>query len=168
MKATFNGMYRKKGTGNLVFTYLVNGTAEEIETYKTIQETKSNRAAGTWPEANGKPLYYVNPDLILQRGGQPQPAYNLIFNNDKTNVILDESQQMLAHFQAVHSASVNAEAQLAAEIRLGLRTVAPRQALFTTPVAPAIETPATAAPTTLLDKIANNVEENIVKEQLHS
>lgn len=165
MKAVFNGMYRKKGSGQLMFTYLVNGTAAELEQYKVIQETRSNRAAGTWPEADGKPLYFVNPDIILQNGGQPEPSYTLLFNQDKTNVIRDESAQLLNHFNEVRTESVKAEAQIAAEIRLGLRKVTRGVATFATPtVAAAIDN--TVKPDTLLDKIATGVEEQ-VGEELH-
>jgi hypothetical protein len=165
MKATFNGMYRKKITGTLMFTYVVSGTSEEIETYKAIKEAQANYPVGTWPEVNGKPLYYLNPNLISQSGGQPRPQYNLLFNLDKTQVILDESQDILQHYQEVRKASVQAEAQIAAELRLGIRTIERRAATFNVPKQPVLPE-ATPKVETMLEHVSEAVED-AVQEQLH-
>lgn len=54
LTAKLVGNYRKKVTGTLVFRFQVNGTAEEIEQYKTIMGDNL-----VLDETTGKPLYFT-------------------------------------------------------------------------------------------------------------
>lgn len=72
-----DAMYRKKGTGNVVFRYKVLGTQDEIKEYKANLK-KGNINCHESPD--GDPLFFTtryaldNSDLILGGDGQYFPS----------------------------------------------------------------------------------------------
>lgn len=122
MKATYHGQYFKNG--RKMMTFKVTGTTEEIAKYKAIQETQTNRAIGTWPEADGHPLYFLGVDTLLRNGEIPKKQYPLIFNQDDTRVIRDTSADDNVNYERMQEETNKAQAIIMAEIRLGIRTVA--------------------------------------------
>lgn len=159
MKAVyFNQYISKKGT--LTYTYKVNGTAIEIEQYKSIQETNTNRAAGTWPEDAGAPLFFLAVPTLTRNGEVPQPQYNLIFNRDNTRVIRDNSAQQMQSWTRIEDKKENYKAELMAKLELGLiERPAARGAVFVTPtVAAPIPTPAGTEKPDLVDEVMNKMQ----------
>lgn len=157
MKATHHSQYISK-KGILTYTYLVTGTALEVEQYKTIQETQTNRAAGTWPEANGHPLFFLAVPTLTRNGEIPQPQYNLIFNQDSTRVIRDNTAAQMQEWNRIAEKTENAKAELMAKLQLGLieRPVTRGAQFATTTAAPAINAPATEKKD-LVDEVMSGV-----------
>lgn len=133
MKATQHGQYFKNG--RKMYTYKVTGTADEVAKYKAIQETQTNRALGTWPEADGSPLFFLGVETLTRNGEAPQPQYVLMFNNDDTKIIRDTSAQERADWAEITLLKRQAKAQIMAEIELGIRVVGRPAATITTPAA---------------------------------
>jgi hypothetical protein len=159
MKATHHSQYISK-KGILTYTYRVTGTAAEVEAYKAIQETQTNRAAGTWPEADGHPLFFLAVPTLTRNGEIPQPQYNLIFNQDGTRIIRDNTAQQMAEWNRIAEKTENAKAELMAKLQLGLieRPVT-RAAQFNTiaGTAPVIAFPTSTEKKDLADEIMNAV-----------
>jgi hypothetical protein len=154
MKATYHGQYFKNG--KKMYTFKVTGTTEEITKYKAIQETVTNRGIGTWPEADGHPLYFLGVATLLRNGEIPQKQYNLLLNQDETRIIRDTSAQELANYERMQEETNRAQAMIMAEIRLGLRTVGATTPTITTPSAP-VAKPAGAEAPDLADSILEQV-----------
>lgn len=123
MKATLHGQYFK--AGRKVLTFKVTGTAKELEQYKSIQETQTNREAGTWPEVDGSPLYFLVPSVLMSNGEMPQKTYNLIFNQDGTKVIRDTSAQDMQMYEQVRQSKIDNMGRIAAEREMGIGVARP-------------------------------------------
>lgn len=143
MKATYNSQYISKKQV-LTFTYRVTGTVAELQEYVACQEANTGRAAGTWPMIENTPLFFLAIPTLTSRGEVPQAQYTLIFNQDKSRVIRDNSAAQLESWARINDLKEAKKAEIMAELELGLR-VAPRRAF----------TALTAAPTQF--QIANNI-----------
>ena len=102
MKATKEGQYRKKVTGNIVYRYIVSGTAEELALYK--------KAAGENYRENdkGQPFFFTtkvlakNLDLVATRDmssifadtSETDNLINLV--NQNTGKVADALAQIVA------------------------------------------------------------------------
>lgn len=118
MKATYHSQYRKP-TG-LQYVYKVTGTAKELEQYRIVQEAQSGKGAGTWPEADGSPLFFVSVANEMRNGNVPEMQYALIFNNDNTRIIRDNSAAEHRKYASIAEKKEAAMAELMAKIELGL------------------------------------------------
>lgn len=150
MKATLHGQYYKQG--RKVLTYKVTGTAVEVETYKAIQEQQTNRAADSWPEVDGAPLYFLVPSVLMRNGEMPQKQYNLIFNQDQTKVIRDTSAQDLDMYTSVREAKIKEMGRISAEREMGIG-VDRGTTTVAAPATPAIAKPV-GEPKELVDEVA--------------
>jgi len=132
MKAVYLSQYRKKGTGALMFVYVVTGAVKELEEYINIQENgPAGKGPGTWQKAdNGAPLWWLNVDTEKRNGNMPKQSYTLIFNRDKTGIIRDDSAEQLASYARINAKKEDKLAELQAEIELGLREVPTRGGAF--------------------------------------
>lgn len=155
MKATYHGQYFKNG--KKMFTFKVTGTTEEISKYKAIQETATNRAFGTWPEADGHPLYFLGVATLLRNGEIPKKQYSLLLNQDETRIIRDTSADELANYERMQDETNKAQAMIMAEIRLGLRTVSTNSASSTSAPSTPVAKPVGAEAPDLADKILAEV-----------
>ena len=126
MNAKFESSYRSSKTGNIVYRYLVSGTAAEIESYKVTQGSHLVN-----DEKSGKPFWFtINYSL---------PQVKLIITR-KGSVIADmsalqQANSLIAQFPGPLGDAI---AKLTAEQALG-RTSAP--AAQTAPVAEAAPAP---------------------------
>lgn len=121
LKAIYHSQYRKKGTGALMYTYAITGTAIEVADYLLVQEAATARTPGTWPKAdNGAPLWWLNVTVEKQSGGNPKQSYNLIFNRDKTAIIRDDSAEQMAASNRIAALKEEKIAELQAQIELGI------------------------------------------------
>lgn len=122
LKAVFNGKYRKRSTGNLMYTYKVTGPKAEQDEFVTIMALQANRDAATWQVVDNCPLHWVN---VTQRmkNGQPAPigSFNLLKNNASTNFIIDDTAQELRENERLADKILDAKAMVMAEIQLGIR-----------------------------------------------
>lgn len=168
MKATYSSQYRKKDTGDKIFTYKVTGTNDEIIHYTACQEANSNKVPGSWPMDGNSPLFYVNVTKLMQFGIAPKKQLDLIFNQEGTRVFEDTSRADLLEAEELAIDIRKNKANIMAEVQLGLRTMAIRQISAVAQFENKQATPAVqnAEPATLADEIIQHVGAGVGDEGL--
>src|SRR5687767_14285725 len=106
----FSSSYRKPG-GRLMYIYFVNGTAKEIEAFKSAQGTNLRT------DDKGNILFFVS--ATLPNGGMRllKPTINItISGGENPRAVLDESNQQFAFMAKVEDHLALATAQEMAKL----------------------------------------------------
>lgn len=121
LKATINGKYRKAGTGNLVYTYAVTGTAKELAEYLAAQaEQQATTVEQLKKTATGQPLFWFSPSPTQGRIARKTFNLSISFNG---KIVIDDMNESIERDIKIDDMSMAHEAQILAEIRLGVRQV---------------------------------------------
>lgn len=148
LRATFNSKYRK--ASGWVLTYAVIGTDAELTEYVAVMSARANKTPDQWQRTQaGNPIFFVQETQLMRNGQLAAPSYDLVKSFDGMNYYTDTTKQDLARNQRIIAKQEDAEAQLLAELRLGIRTIgapAARITAATPTAAPEIAPSATSDP----------------------
>jgi len=155
LKATAVSKYRRPS--GWVLVYAVSGTIAELDEYVAIMAARANKTIDQWQRTPaGAPLYFIQLNNLLRNGDVPQPQYDLVKSHDGLNIYTDTTKQENARNLRLMAKQEDAEAQIMAEIRLGVRTISAQPT--------AVRTPPTVTPTTKSDDIADTIVDNLGEE----
>lgn len=119
LKAVFKSHYFKAGTGKIL-TYLVQGTAAEIDEYKVIESARRNITIDKIACEGNFPIMFIAEAGMLRTGEMPKPSYMLIKNHNGTSYNRDTSADDMRTYQEAANFKVKAMGELLAKRALGI------------------------------------------------
>lgn len=119
LQAKYFSSYRKKGTGTLMFVYIVTGQAKELAAYLEAMMKRTGKPEAELKDENGNPLHWVNPAQRLTNGQKTDKTIVLSISRNGV-VVEDTSTEVMVYNARVIEAQILEDARLLSHRKFGI------------------------------------------------
>lgn len=119
LQAKYSSSYRKKGTGTLMFVYIVTGQAKELQAYIEAMVKRTGKPEAELKDENGNPLHWVNPEQRLANGQTTGKTINLSISRNGA-VVEDTTDSVIARGNRIVEKMEDKEADYLVQRKFGL------------------------------------------------